>query len=86
VAALPIPVVMQLNMDSTQRRTVISILCLGFFVSIVGSVRTYYVWLLFSSSDLTWWSGPHWMCSEVEICLGLVRTINYTSVIISSNL
>lgn len=73
VAALPIPVVMSLDMHKLQRRTVLCLLCLGFLVSIVGTVRTYYVWKLFDSDDLTWYASPHWICSEVEISTAMVR-------------
>ncbi|KIW02937.1 uncharacterized protein PV09_05983 [Verruconis gallopava] len=72
VAALPIPVVMSLDMDKRQRRTVMLLLCLGFLVSVVGTVRTYYVWKLFNSDDLTWYASPHWICSEVEICTAMI--------------
>lgn len=72
VAALPIPVIMSLRMNKMQRRTVVSLLCLGFLVGVVGIVRSYYVWTLFQSDDLTWWAGPHWICSEVEICVAMV--------------
>jgi hypothetical protein len=75
VAALPIPIVFRLKMSPTQRWSVLSLISLGFLVTVVGSVRTYYVWVLFSSDDLTWWSGPHWICSEVEICVAMVRNI-----------
>ncbi|KAF2395935.1 hypothetical protein EJ06DRAFT_560395 [Trichodelitschia bisporula] len=72
VAAMPVPVLLRLKMDSAQRWAVMSLLCLGFLVAVVGCVRTYYVWILFDSDDLTWWSGPHWICSEVEICLAMI--------------
>ena len=77
MAALPIPVVLQLDMDRAQRNTVLLLLCLGFLVSVVGTVRTYYVYTLFNSNDLTWYAGPHWICSEVEICTAMVCYTQY---------
>lgn len=74
IAALPIPVLFQLRMKPDQQWAVLILLCLGFLVAVVGSVRTYYVWLLFSNDDLTWYAGPHWICSEVEICVAMVST------------
>ena len=78
MAALPIPVILSLDVDVVQRRTVMLLLCLGFSVSIVGTVRTYYVYTLFNSNDLTWYAGPHWICSEVEICTAMVRALTDT--------
>jgi hypothetical protein len=72
VAMLPVPVVFRLKMSQTQRWSVLSLISLGFLVAIVGAVRTHYVWILFSTDDLTWWSSPHWICSEVEICVAMV--------------
>ena len=72
VAALPIPVIFSLRMDPIQRRTILSLLCLGFLVAVVGSVRTYYVWKAFDSDDVTWYASPHWICSEVELSVALV--------------
>ena len=72
IAVLPIPVILHLKMDKTQRRSVICLLCVGLLVGVVGCVRTYYVWTLFSSDDLTWYAGPHWTASEVEICVAMV--------------
>jgi hypothetical protein len=59
-------------MESGQRWAVISLLCLGALVAVVGSVRTYYVWILFTNDDLTWYTEPHWICSEAEICVATV--------------
>ncbi|KAE9971827.1 hypothetical protein EG328_005358 [Venturia inaequalis] len=72
IAALPIPVVLQLRMKPRQRWAVLSLLCLGFFVAIVGSTRTYYVWYLFTNDDLTWYAEQHWICAEVEICTAMI--------------
>jgi hypothetical protein len=86
MAALPLPVVYQLRMKSGQRWAVISLLCLGSLVAVVGSVRTYYVWFLFSNDDLTWYAGPHWICSEVEICVAMVSSILITTLLLTNDL
>lgn len=74
IAALPIPVLFQLRMKWSQRWAVFSLLSLGFLVAVVGSVRTYYVWYLFHSDDLTWYAEQHWICAEVEICVAIVSS------------
>jgi len=84
VAALPIPMIMRLGMNNKQMAQVTALLCMGFLVSIVGAVRTYYVWILFEADDLTWWSGPHWICSEVEICVAMVILASFIVVVMYS--
>jgi hypothetical protein len=86
MAVLPLPVVFQLRMKSGQRWAAISLLCLGALVAVVGSVRTYYVWFLFSNDDLTWYAGPHWICSEVEICVAMVSSIPVTTLSVTNDL
>jgi rhodopsin domain-containing protein len=73
VALLPIPVVYNLKMGQQQRLSVISILCLGLLVFLAGCVRCVFVYKsLVATWDVTWWSGPQWICSEVENNLALV--------------
>jgi hypothetical protein len=73
VALLPIPVVFNLQMEKRQRWSVISLLSLGFLVTAVGCVRTFYVWKGWVETyDSSWWSEEHWICSEVENDLALV--------------
>ena len=72
VASLPIPIIFQLQMEPKTRWNVVTLLCLGYFVAIVGSVRTVFLYILYNTNDLTWWSAPHWMCSEVEISVAIV--------------
>jgi hypothetical protein len=74
VAALPIPMIMRLGMISRQRISVLLLFCCAFLVSVVGSVRCYFVYLVFWTDDMTWYSSPHWICSEVEICVAMVST------------
>jgi hypothetical protein len=63
-------------MEKRQRWSVISLLCLGFLVTIVGCVRTFYIWKAFVQTyDSSWWSEEHWLCSEVENDVALVRAL-----------
>jgi hypothetical protein len=75
LAILPIPVVFHLRMTGRQRWIILSILSLGFFVTIVGCFRTYFLWRAIQSYDQAWWALPHWIASEVEIDTSLVSTI-----------
>jgi hypothetical protein len=75
VAALPIPMIMRLGMISRQRISVLILFCLGFLVTVVGSVRCYFVYKVFWTDDMTWYSSPHWICSEVEICVAMVSDL-----------
>jgi hypothetical protein len=72
VAVLPIPVIFHLNMDRKTRWTVISLLCLGYLVGIVGIIRTVFGYIVFDTDDLTWWAAPYWMASEIEISVAMV--------------
>ncbi|KAF2666252.1 hypothetical protein BT63DRAFT_53788 [Microthyrium microscopicum] len=72
VAALPIPIIVRLGTYTKQKWGIIVLLCAGFLVSVVGSFRTYYVWTLFNTDDLSWWAAPHWICSEVEISVAMI--------------
>ena len=70
---LPIPIVLRLQMPLKQRIGVCILLCLGFIVTIAGSIRTYYTWKsLLDSWDEPWYAYPLWIAAAVEIDLGLV--------------
>jgi hypothetical protein len=75
LAAMPIFAVYKLNIDQHQRTTVIGLLSLGFLVGLAGCFRVYYLWKSVGASDLdmSWWADPHWIASEVEIDLAIVR-------------
>ncbi|KIW06026.1 uncharacterized protein PV09_03205 [Verruconis gallopava] len=72
VAALPLPIILSLNLSRRQRRITIGMLCGGFVVVIVGCVRVYYLWVLLVTHDPSWWSQPHWICSEVEMDVAII--------------
>ena len=47
---------------------------LGVFVAVIGCVRCYYVYTMaVATYDVTWWAEAHWICSQVEIDVSLVR-------------
>ncbi|KXL45893.1 hypothetical protein M433DRAFT_66438 [Acidomyces richmondensis BFW] len=70
---LPIPIVMKLQMPLRQRIGVCILLCLGFVVTIAGSIRTYFIWKsLIATWDETWYSYPLWIAAAVEIDLAVV--------------
>lgn len=73
---LPIPIVLRLQMPLKQRIGVCILLCLGFVVTIAGSLRTYYTWKsLLDSWDETWYAYPLWIAAAVELDLGLVNKL-----------
>jgi hypothetical protein len=72
LATLPLLAVFRLHVDKRQRWSVIFLLSLGFLVAFTGCFRTFFVWKALTTHDLTWWSGPQWLCSEMEIDLALV--------------
>lgn len=73
ITTLPIPMVMRLKMRSRQRLAVVSLLALGFIVTIAGIVRTFFIWIAFMASyDETWFSYPLWIAAAVEIDLAVI--------------
>ncbi|QDS71975.1 hypothetical protein FKW77_001358 [Venturia effusa] len=72
IAILPIIATFQLQVDPRQRWGVIALLSMGFLVAIAGVIRTVNIFKLLESYDLTWWSGPQWLASEIEIDIALI--------------
>ena len=73
VALLPTTLVLfKLDMPRSQKVWVSFLLSLGSLVGIVGFVRSYYAWLLFSGYDHPWWSTPYAITSSVELNTALV--------------
>ncbi|KAF2402985.1 hypothetical protein EJ06DRAFT_316167 [Trichodelitschia bisporula] len=72
VAVLPFFVVSRLRMDNKQKWNVISLLSLGIFVTMIGCVRCYFLFMTIWTADPNWWSTPHWICSELEIDSALI--------------
>jgi hypothetical protein len=73
VAILPVPVIFRVNMDRRQRWSIISLLCLGILVTMLGIIRCWFVYhALIATDDATWWGEPHWTVSEVENNVAIV--------------
>lgn len=72
VASLPVAAVFEFGVHRQQRWPVVSLLSLGYLVALCGTVRTYFVWLAMTSSDPSWVSTPHWICSQAELGVALV--------------
>ena len=72
VAMLPIVAVYKLGVSPDQRWGVIGLLSLGLLVTFAGCFRTYFIWKIAHTYDVSWWATPQWICSEVEIDSALV--------------
>jgi hypothetical protein len=72
IALLPVVAVFRLGVDPRQRWSVVSLLSLGFLVAFAGIFRTFFLFKAINTHDLTWWSTPQWLTSEVEIDVALV--------------
>lgn len=79
IAILPVIATFRLQVDPRQRWGVIALLSMGFLVAIAGVIRTVYIFKLLESYDLTWWSGPQWLVSEIEIEVALVSSCQVCS-------
>ena len=70
---LPIPIVWSLDLAKKQRIAVCCLFFIGFIVCIAGIVQIYYVnRALVRSYDETWEGWPLWICSAVEVDLGIL--------------
>lgn len=76
ITVLPIPLIMRLQMPRHEQIGVIVLLSLGFFVTLAGVVRTYYIWLAqVHTQDETWWSYPLFVAASVEVDVGIVSIV-----------
>lgn len=73
VTVIPIPLILRLKMPKHDQIGVLVLLSLGFFVTIAGIVRTYYIWLaLVHTKDSSWYSHPLFIAAAVEVDVGIV--------------
>jgi hypothetical protein len=72
LAILPLIAMFHFRVSPKQYWRVMSLLCLGFFITAVGCLRTFYLFQAAHTYDLTWASLPGWICSIVEVSLALV--------------
>jgi hypothetical protein len=75
MAVLPFAATFYLKVDRRQRWGVIGLLSLGILVAFCGIFRTFFIWKLFMTYDLSWWSIPQWISSEVENYMALVSLL-----------
>jgi len=77
ITVLPIPLIMRLQMPKHEQIGVIVLLSLGFFVTLAGVIRTYYIWLAqVHTQDETWWSYPLFVAATVEVDIGIVSVVH----------
>jgi len=76
IATIPLIAVFKLHVERSQRWAVISVLSLGYTVGVAGIFRTFFIFKAFTTLDISWWSGPQWICAEVELDLALVSAFH----------
>lgn len=72
VVAIPIPVVMRLQLPRRQQVILGVLFGAGGIVCIAGAVRIYYNYQRDTSVDKTWWASPTWIISNIELYIGIV--------------
>lgn len=73
VVALPIPLIIKLQLPVRQRFGAIFLVSLGLIVCIAGGFRTYFIWFaLVSTYDYTWNSYGIYVSAMIEFDLGVV--------------
>lgn len=74
VTILPMFLVFKLKLPLRQRWGICALLSLGIVVTLVGVVRTYFMWYTLASKDITWNSFPLWVVALIEIFLMVCPT------------
>lgn len=69
---LPMPIVWRVKLPFQQQIILILLFAAGFFVTLVGAVRTYYMYKVTSTWDKTWEGFPVWLTSSLELFVGIV--------------
>ncbi|KAK0736868.1 hypothetical protein B0T21DRAFT_275393, partial [Apiosordaria backusii] len=74
IVFVPIKTVLSLDLPLTQRITILLLFAGGFLVCIAGSVRTYFSWLMVTSSDgdINWHQYDMMLAGAVELFLGII--------------
>jgi hypothetical protein len=73
IVTLPIPLVLRLQMSTSQKRAVILLLGLGYIVTAAGVIRTYYsYYIMWRSYDETWYEYYGFVASTIENDLAIV--------------
>ena len=73
VVALPIPLIVQLELPKRQLAGAIALVSLGLVVCVAGGIRNYFTWhALLNSYDYSWDSFYIYIFAMVEVDLGVV--------------
>jgi hypothetical protein len=73
VVALPIPLIIKLQLPLRQRSGAIFLVSLGLIVCIAGGFRTYFIWFaLIDTYDYTWNGYGIYISAMIEVDLGVV--------------
>ncbi|KAI1494814.1 hypothetical protein F5X96DRAFT_466158 [Biscogniauxia mediterranea] len=74
VVLLPIRTIIGLELPAKQRIIVTGLFGVGLFASAAGIARTYFTWILTTSTDrdTTWNAWAVWLASTIELNLGII--------------
>ncbi|KAJ5178690.1 hypothetical protein N7492_001900 [Penicillium capsulatum] len=71
VCLIPIPRILQLQMNKKLKIAICCVMAVGFFVCIASVVRIYYISVFMTGPDGTWLMGPVFIWSTIEPALAL---------------
>lgn len=81
VNILPLPIVIKVKVPFRVRLSIGALLSLGSVATVAGIVREYWIYRAFiATSDSTWEALPLWICTDVEIYVGLVSRVNMSQI------
>ncbi|KUJ19087.1 uncharacterized protein LY89DRAFT_731510 [Mollisia scopiformis] len=72
VVVLPVPIVWHLKIPFKQQAILITLFAVGFCITLIGAVRTYYLYKVTSQWDKTWEAYPVWLTSSLELYVGII--------------
>ncbi|KAH7024927.1 uncharacterized protein B0I36DRAFT_250614 [Microdochium trichocladiopsis] len=68
----PVRPLWKLQLPSQQRFGLVALFSVGLVVCVVGILRIYYLSQLMASADFLWNGVPIWVCSTLEVNLGII--------------
>lgn len=68
------PIVWRVKLPVQQQIVLGLLFAVGFFITLVGAIRTYYLYNVTSKWDKTWEAYPVWLTSSVELYVGIVSS------------
>ena len=66
------PIFLKLRLSKKQRAGLICLFGIGLLVVAAGALRLYFTLAALKSYDVTWKGFPMWLCTAVEVNLGMV--------------